>query len=473
MPDFDVDFCQDRRDEVIAHVQEKYGANRVAQIITFGKLQARAALRDVGRVLGMPYGQVDRISKMVPYNPAHPPTLAEALEAEPRLKEMRDQDETVAKLIDIAMKLEGLYRHASTHAAGVVIGDRPLEELLPLYRDPRSPLIATQFSMKYTEAAGLVKFDFLGLKTLTVLTRAVELLRAPRHRSRSARPPARRQGDLRHAGPRRDDGGVPAGKRGHARRAAPDASRQVRGHHRAGRALPPRPDGQHPEIHRREGGQRGARLPASRAGADPDGDVRGHDLSGAGDADRAEAFGLLARQGGSAAPRHGQEDQGGDGGAAPVLRRGRGRARRRRQAGGDDLRAGRQVRRLRLQQIARRGLRADCLADGMAEGEPPGRVLRRDPDLRHGQHRQAQFVPPGIDARRHQAVAARHQPIRGRFRGGGRRDPLCARRREERRRPGDAHARRRAHGERGVRRSWRFLSRGWIRASPTSDSSKT
>jgi DNA polymerase-3 subunit alpha len=176
MPDFDIDFCQDRRDEVIAHVVEKYGGDRVAQIITFGKLQARAALRDVGRVLGMPYGQVDRISKMVPFNPAHPPTLAEALEAEPRLKEMRDTDETVARLIDIAMKLEGLYRHASTHAAGVVIGDRALDELVPLYRDPRSPLIATQFSMKYTEAAGLVKFDFLGLKTLTVLQRAVALI---------------------------------------------------------------------------------------------------------------------------------------------------------------------------------------------------------------------------------------------------------------------------------------------------------
>ena len=176
MPDFDVDFCQDRRDEVIAHVLDKYGRDRVAQIITFGKLQARAALRDVGRVLGMPYGQVDRICKMVPYNPAHPPTLAEAMEAEPRLKEMRDTDETVARLIDIAMKLEGLYRHASTHAAGVVIADRPLVELVPVYRDPRSDMIATQFSMKYAELAGLVKFDFLGLKTLTVLAKAVELI---------------------------------------------------------------------------------------------------------------------------------------------------------------------------------------------------------------------------------------------------------------------------------------------------------
>ena len=176
MPDFDIDFCQDRRDEVIRYVQEKYGSDRVAQIITFGKLQARAALRDVGRVLGMPYGQVDRIAKLVPYNPANPPTLFDAIEMEPQLKELRDGDETVSRLIDIAMKLEGLYRHASTHAAGVVIGDRPLRELLPLYRDSRSDMVATQFSMKYTELAGLVKFDFLGLKTLTVLDRAVKLL---------------------------------------------------------------------------------------------------------------------------------------------------------------------------------------------------------------------------------------------------------------------------------------------------------
>jgi DNA polymerase-3 subunit alpha len=177
MPDFDIDFCQDRRDEVIHYVQEKYGADRVAQIITFGKLQARAVLRDVGRVLGMPYGQVDRISKLVPFNPANPPTLAEALEAEPELRRQRDTDEQVGRLIDIGMKLEGLYRHASTHAAGVVIGDRPLDELVPLYRDPRSALAATQFSMKYVETAGLVKFDFLGLKTLTVLAKAQRFLR--------------------------------------------------------------------------------------------------------------------------------------------------------------------------------------------------------------------------------------------------------------------------------------------------------
>ncbi|HEV2161424.1 MAG TPA: DNA polymerase III subunit alpha [Stellaceae bacterium] len=176
MPDFDIDFCQDRRDEVIRHVQERYGSDRVAQIITFGKLQARAVLRDVGRVLGMPYGQVDRICKMVPNNPAAPVTLQQAIDGEPMLQQMRDDDPQVAHLIEIALQLEGLYRHASTHAAGVVIGDRPLDELVPMYRDPRSSMPVTQFSMKYVEAAGLVKFDFLGLKTLTVLAKARDLL---------------------------------------------------------------------------------------------------------------------------------------------------------------------------------------------------------------------------------------------------------------------------------------------------------
>ena len=177
MPDFDIDFCQDRRDEVIRYVQEKYGRDRVAQIITFGKLQARAALRDVGRVLEMPYGQVDRICKLVPNNPANPVTLEQALQTEEELRAQRDADENVANLIKTALKLEGLYRNSSTHAAGVVIGDRPLDHLVPLYRDPRSDMPVTQFNMKWVEQAGLVKFDFLGLKTLTVLQRAVDHLK--------------------------------------------------------------------------------------------------------------------------------------------------------------------------------------------------------------------------------------------------------------------------------------------------------
>jgi DNA polymerase-3 subunit alpha len=177
MPDFDVDFCQDQRDAVIRYVQDKYGADHVAQIITFGKLQARAVLRDVGRVLQMPYPLVDRLCKMVPYNPANPVSLQQAIDSEAQLQEARAHDESVARLLDMALKLEGLYRNASTHAAGVVIGDRPLDQLVPLYRDPRSDMPATQFNMKFVESAGLVKFDFLGLKTLSVLARARDLIR--------------------------------------------------------------------------------------------------------------------------------------------------------------------------------------------------------------------------------------------------------------------------------------------------------
>ncbi|GGC49767.1 DNA-directed DNA polymerase [Siccirubricoccus deserti] len=177
MPDFDIDFCQDRRDEVINYVRREYGADRVAQIITFGKLQAKAAVRDVGRVLGMPYGQVDRIASLIPFNPAKPVTLAQAIEGEPRLQQMRDADEQVARLLEIANQLEGLYRNASTHAAGVVIGRKPLLDIVPLYRDPRSEMLITQFSMKYVEQASLVKFDFLGLKTLTVIQQALAILK--------------------------------------------------------------------------------------------------------------------------------------------------------------------------------------------------------------------------------------------------------------------------------------------------------
>jgi len=177
MPDFDVDFCQDRRDEVIRYVQERYGRDQVAQIITFGTLQARGVLRDVGRVLQMPYGQVDKLCKLVPQNPANPVSLAKAIDDEPRLQAERDGDPVVKRAFDIARKLEGLNRHASTHAAGIVIGDRSLSELVPLYRDPRSDMPVTQFNMKWVEQAGLVKFDFLGLKTLTVLQTAAELVK--------------------------------------------------------------------------------------------------------------------------------------------------------------------------------------------------------------------------------------------------------------------------------------------------------
>ncbi len=198
MPDFDIDFCQDRRDEVIDYVRREYGADRVAQIITFGKLQARAAVRDVGRVLGLPYGQVNKVAELIPNNPAKPVTLQQAIDGEPKLQAMRDEDEALGRLMEIALQLEGLYRHASTHAAGVVIGDRRLIELVPVYRDReiRCPGHAILDEIRRAGGAGEVR-----------LPRPDHAHHPAARASRSCdregidrrpRPPAaRRQGDLR------------------------------------------------------------------------------------------------------------------------------------------------------------------------------------------------------------------------------------------------------------------------------------
>ncbi|KUJ76341.1 DNA polymerase III subunit alpha [Ruegeria profundi] len=176
MPDFDIDFCMDRREEVIRYVQKKYGRDKVGQIITFGALLSKAAVRDIGRVLQMPYGQVDRLSKMIPVEGVKPVSIEKALKDEPRLREEARNEEVVDRLLTYGQQVEGLLRNASTHAAGVVIGDRPLDALVPLYQDPRSDMPATQFNMKWVEQAGLVKFDFLGLKTLTVIQNAMDLI---------------------------------------------------------------------------------------------------------------------------------------------------------------------------------------------------------------------------------------------------------------------------------------------------------
>lgn len=178
MPDFDVDFCQENRGKTIEYVQNKYGFDHVAQIITYGKLQAKNVIRDVARVLQMPYSQADRLSKMIPPGvQGKNPTLQESLDQVPELEEMRQSDPQVNKLFDIGMKLEGLYRQSGVHAAGVVIGDRPLDLLVPLYKDPRADMPVTQYDMKYVEETGLIKFDFLGLKTLTVIQRAVDWIK--------------------------------------------------------------------------------------------------------------------------------------------------------------------------------------------------------------------------------------------------------------------------------------------------------
>jgi len=178
LPDFDIDFCMDKRDDVIRYVQSKYGKSNVAQIITFGSFQARAALRDVGRVLQLPLKQVDEICKMIPYNPSQPISLKEFVSDDQKIKKIIKDDFNIKKLFEISINLEGLLRHASTHAAGIVISDRKLDEILPLYKDPKSDFPVTQFSMKYVEKTGLIKFDFLGLKTLTVIKETCKYLSA-------------------------------------------------------------------------------------------------------------------------------------------------------------------------------------------------------------------------------------------------------------------------------------------------------
>lgn len=174
MPDFDVDFCQENRQKTIEYVQHNYGFDHVAQIITFGKLQAKAVIRDVGRVLQIPYPVVDRLSKLVPNTLGI--TLKDALEQEPEFEKEAAADENIRQLLEIALKLEGLYRNSSTHAAGVVIGDKPLDQIVPIYKDPSSDMPVTQYNMKFVESASLIKFDFLGLKTLTTIAKAEELV---------------------------------------------------------------------------------------------------------------------------------------------------------------------------------------------------------------------------------------------------------------------------------------------------------
>ena len=223
-------------------------------------------LRDVGRVLQMPYGQVDKLTKLVPQNPANPVTLAQAIEGEPRCRAARDEEPVVARLLDIAQKLEGLYRHASTHAAGIVIGDRPLEELVPLYRDPKSDMPVTQFNMKWVEPAGLVKFDFLGLKTLTVLKTA---RRPPGLRGIADRPLGASRSTTRRptrcSAAARRSAVFQVECAGHAQGARRNARRPLRGHHRARRALPAGPDGQHPGLLRAQARRRRSPTTSTRS----------------------------------------------------------------------------------------------------------------------------------------------------------------------------------------------------------------
>ena len=394
MPDFDIDFCQERRDEVIRYVQERYGHDRVAQIITFGTLQARGVLRDVGRVLEMPYGQVDKLCKLVPMNPAKPVTLAQAIADEPRLQAARDAEPVVRRAFDIAMKLEGLYRHASTHAAGIVIGDRPLAELVPLYRDPKTDMPVTQFNMKWVEQAGLVKFDFLGLKTLTVLEQAVKLMR-------------RRGVELDLARIPLDD----AKSYEMLARGETVGIFQVEGQGMRRALVDMRPDRFEDLIALvalyRPGPM--ANIPtycARKLGQEPI-DYIHPKLEPILEATygvityqeqvmqiAARPRRLQPRRGRPPAPRDGQERSRRRWPAARALHLGRGRARHRARHGGGDLRRLREVRRIRLQQVALGALRAAHLPDRLPEGELSGRVPGGVDDARHGQYRQAGRIPP-------------------------------------------------------------------------------
>ncbi len=384
MPDFDVDFCQDRRDEVIQYVQQRYGRSQVAQIITFGTLQARGVLRDVGRVLEMPYGQVDKLCKLVPQNPANPVTLKQAIEDEPRLQAARDQEEVVKRAFDIAVRLEGLNRHASTHAAGIVIGDRPLHQLVPLYRDPKSDMPVTQYNMKWVEQAGLVKFDFLGLKTLTVIETAARLIRQrgididmskiPLDDEKTYAMLAKGETvgvfQVESAGMRRALVDMKADRIEDLialvalYRPGPMANIPVYCDCKHGRA---QPDYIHPKLEPYLKETFGVIIYQEQV------------------MQIAQAAGrLFARRSGPAAPCHGQEDPRRNGEAARAVRVRRWRARRAEGAGGHHFRPPGEVRRLRLQQVPRGSLCPRRLSDRLAESQLRDRIPRRSMTLDMG-----------------------------------------------------------------------------------------
>ncbi len=368
MPDFDIDFCETRRGEVIRYVQQKYGHDHVAQIITFGKLKARAVLRDCGRILQMGYGQVDRLCKMVPNHPTDPWTLPRTLNGSADFKREYTNDNDTRRLVDLAMQLEGFPRNSSTHAAGVVIGDRPLAQLVPLYRDPRSDMPVTQFDMKHVESSGLVKFDFLGLKTLSILRKATDLL-------------AQRDIEIDLLSLPIDDPQVY--KLLQSGNTVGVFQLESEGMRRTLAAVKPTsfgdiialvslyrpgPMDNIPLFGKRKNGEEADRISAPETGKHPCRNLRHFRLSGTGDAGRTHAGRLFAGGGGRSAPRDGQEGRGGNDRAAPTVPRWmQKRIRHRSGAGERAVRSDPEIRRLWLQQIPRRRLRPARLSNGLAE----------------------------------------------------------------------------------------------------------
>ena len=291
MPDMDIDFAVAGRERVINYVTEKYGRDRVAQIITFSTMAARAAVRDAGRVLEIPYGAVDRIAKLIPEGPGQ--TLEECLKPGAELRKAVDSDPIAKEIVDLARPLEGLTRADSIHAAGVVIGAEPLMNVVPLQQKGADQEVVTQFQMKDVEALGLLKMDFLGLRNLDVIDKAVELIGD----LDIAQAPARRQEDLRDARPRRGDRRLPVRVVGHARGAPPGQADGVRGHRRARRPLPAGPDAVHPDLRQPQARQGAGHLPRPAAEADPRQHLRDLGLPGAVDGDRQGDRRLLALRG--------------------------------------------------------------------------------------------------------------------------------------------------------------------------------
>ena len=312
MPDFDIDFCQDGRDRVIDYVKKKYGADSVSQIATFGTMAAKAAVRDVGRVLDLPYLFCDGIAKLIPFQPGKQITLRQAREMEPLLAEREQKEEEVRELLALAEALEGLTRNVGMHAGGVLIAPGKLTDFCPLYTQAGSDAIVSQFDKDDVEAVGLVKFDFLGLTTLTILDWTLRYVKRldPASDAHARDAAARRQGRLRHLPDGQHRRGVPVRIARHARPAEAGAADALRGHHRAGRAVPAGPDGAHPDVHGAQDRPR-ARSSIRTARLEPilAPDVRRHGVPGTGDADRAGDRRLHARRRRPPAPRDGQEEQ--------------------------------------------------------------------------------------------------------------------------------------------------------------------
>ena len=421
LPDIDIDFCERRRGEVIDYVTRKYGRENVAQIITFGTMKAKAVVRDVGRVLDMPFADVDKVAKLIP--PALDMTLDKALEESPGLKELFTRDPKVKELLDIGRRLEGMTRHASVHAAGVVIAPRPITEFAPLYKGKQDE-ITTQWAMKEIERVGLLKMDFLGLSTLTLLDDALaELKRTDGIAIDLERAAAERRGRARRRGQGARAQGLPAVLRGphrrrlpvrvvgHARDAAQGQAAALRRPDRAERALSARPAAGRGRrrLHRPQARARRHQVRGQEARAGPARHLRGDRLPGAGHAHRARPRRLLDGRSGSAAQGHGQEGSQGHGQDARALRGRLGRARAAGEEGHQDLRPDGVLRRVRLQQVALDDLRAAGLPDRLPEGQPSAPLHGGAADDRVAEHRQAGLLPGRVPRHGRHGARAGHQ----------------------------------------------------------------